>query len=163
MFWLFSQWKLTELVLEWHTNKWIKSWALSTLFCEKTLIRVLTRPRLPTLEAFMLLFTFRVVDMEVESPWRPRLWLCLTSAKCRPSREFIMTHKMIESVAKACQMPWPWPWPKHRQLSDTIHSNDPHSCLSIMIKRTGLFSGWALSTDFHLFSIILWFSDITPR
>lgn len=135
---LFFEWELKKQVLEGHTNEWRRAWVLCTFFYEKPLSRDLTGSRLSTSSVFMLLFIFRMVDIKVGSPWRPGLWLCLTSVKCHPSSRLIMNHKMIEIVDEAGQMLWPWP--KSRQLSHAVPSNNPCSCVSITIKRTSLFS-----------------------
>lgn len=124
--------KLNKQVLEGHTNRWMKVYILWALFLWKPLSRKLTGTKLSTAAVFMLLFIFRMVDMKVCSPWRPGLWLCLTSVKCHPSSRFIINPKMIETVGKAGQMLWPWP--KERQLSHALPSNNPGSCLSIITK-----------------------------
>lgn len=124
--------KLNKQVLEGHTSRWMKVYILCALFLWKPLSRKLTGTKLSTAAVFMLLFIFRMVDMKVCSPWRPGLWLCLTSVKCHPSSRFIINPKMIETVGKAGQMLWPWP--KERQLSHALPSNNPGSCLSIITK-----------------------------
>lgn len=137
IYFFFIKWKLNKQVLEGQTNRWMKVYNLCALFLWKPLSRNLTGTKLSTSAVFMLLFIFRMVDTKVCSPWRPGLWLCLTSVKCHPSSRFIINPKMIETMGKAGQMLWPWP--RERELSHAIPSNSPGSCLSIITKMS-LFS-----------------------